>query len=177
MTKFVLLTGLPGLIAKHCALVFLKAGYGVRGTVRRLDCSSEVRQALCAYLTPLELSRSSFMRTDLEQKAGWHEAMQGMDAVIHTASPFPFARPRNADELIRPAVESTRRVLEAAARAGVLRISSRRLRSRFSTSRSTGLRTRVTGATSIRRASRHMPAPRPLRSAPPGRWPTKRDFG
>jgi dihydroflavonol-4-reductase len=122
MTKSVLLTGVSGFIAKHCALAFLKAGYSVRGTVRKLDRSSEVRAALSPHLTPLELSRLSFMQADLERDIGWPEAMAGMDAVIHTASPFPIAQPRNADELIRPAVEGTRRVLNAAAAAGVQRV-------------------------------------------------------
>lgn len=122
MSKSILLTGVSGFIAKHCALTFLKAGYTVRGTVRRLDRSSEVRAALSAHLTTPELSRLSFIEADLERDAGWSEAMEGMDAVIHTASPFPIAQPRNAEELIRPAVEGTRRVLNAAASAGVLRV-------------------------------------------------------
>lgn len=122
MTKSVLLTGVSGFIAKHCALVLLRAGYSVRGTVRKLDRSNEVRAALSAHLTPLDLSRLSFMQADLEREIGWSEAMAGMDAVIHTASPFPIAQPRNADELIRPAVEGTRLVLKAAAGAGVMRV-------------------------------------------------------
>jgi nucleoside-diphosphate-sugar epimerase len=42
--------------------------------------------------------------------------------VLHTASPFPAAQPRNPDELLIPAVEGTKRVLGAALRAGVSRI-------------------------------------------------------
>lgn len=122
MTKTVLLTGASGFVAKHCALTFLKAGYGVRGTVRKLDRATEVRQALSAHLSPVELSRLSFIEADLERDTAWPEAMDGIDAVIHTASPFPIAQPKNPDDLIRPAVEGTRRVLEAAATAGVTRV-------------------------------------------------------
>lgn len=53
---------------------------------------------------------------------GWPEAMAGADAVLHTASPFLMAEPRDADEVVRPAVEGTLRALRAARDAGVGRI-------------------------------------------------------
>lgn len=40
-------------------------------------------------------------------------AVQGMDYVIHVASPFPIQNPSHADELIKPAVEGTMSVLRA----------------------------------------------------------------
>ncbi len=48
--------------------------------------------------------------------------MAGADAVIHTASPFPIAQPKDEGTVIRPAVEGTLRMLHAAAAAGVHRI-------------------------------------------------------
>ena len=41
---------------------------------------------------------------------------------MHVASPFRIANPRNEDEMISPAVEGTKRVLEASQKAGVKRI-------------------------------------------------------
>jgi dihydroflavonol-4-reductase len=44
-----------------------------------------------------------------------------VDALIHTASPFPAAQPRDRGDLIRPAVEGTLRALGSAYRASVRR--------------------------------------------------------
>ncbi|MCU0826718.1 MAG: NAD-dependent epimerase/dehydratase family protein [Tabrizicola sp.] len=121
MTETVLLTGVSGFIAKHVALKLLSAGYNVRGTVRRLDRVEEVRSAIAPHLTE-GAGNLSFVQADLESDAGWGEAMAGVAAVIHTASPFPIAQPKNPDVLIRPAVEGTARVLNAAANAGVTRV-------------------------------------------------------
>ena len=117
----VLLTGASGFIAKHVALQLLNAGYTVRGTLRRLDRSDEVRTALAPHLTA-GAGTLDFVQADLESDAGWDTAVQGVAAVVHTASPFPIAQPANPSVLIRPAVEGTRRVLNAAANAGVTRI-------------------------------------------------------
>jgi dihydroflavonol-4-reductase len=117
----VLLTGCSGFIAKHVALKFLNAGFDVRGTLRRLDRAEEVRAAVAPLLVK-GAGALSFVQADLESDVGWAEAMAGVDAVVHTASPFPIAQPKDPQALIRPAVEGTRRVLEAAADAGVTRV-------------------------------------------------------
>lgn len=117
----VLLTGVSGFIAKHVALKLLNAGYNVRGTLRRLDRADEVRAALAPYLTE-HAGQISFVQADLEADAGWAEAFQGISALVHTASPFPIAQPKDPATVIRPAVEGTERVLKAAAAAGVTRV-------------------------------------------------------
>ncbi|MBL9051402.1 MAG: aldehyde reductase [Tabrizicola sp.] len=119
--ELILLTGVSGFIAKHVALKLLNAGYSVRGTVRRLDRADEVRAALQPYLTETS-GQLSFVQADLESDAGWAEAMQGITALVHTASPFPIAQPKDPATLIRPAVEGTERVLKAAAAAGITRV-------------------------------------------------------
>ena len=123
MTDTVLLTGISGFIAKHVALRFLQAGYAVRGTLRRLDRADEVRAALRgAGMDDATLARLTFVAADLESDAGWADAMAGVQGVIHTASPFPIAEPKDPNDLIRPAVDGTARVLNAAADAGVMRV-------------------------------------------------------
>jgi dihydroflavonol-4-reductase len=122
MAELILLTGISGFIAKHVALKLLAAGYAVRGTLRRLDRAEEVRKALRPYLDTAALDRLSFAEADLEDDAGWAAAMAGVAAVVHTASPFPVEQPKDAQVLIRPAVEGTLRVLKAARDAGVRRV-------------------------------------------------------
>jgi len=117
----VLLTGVSGFIAKHVALKLLNAGYSVRGTLRRMDRADEVRSALAPYLTE-HAGDLGFVQADLEADAGWSEAMSGVSALVHTASPFPIAQPKDPAQVIRPAVEGTERVLKAAAAAGVRRV-------------------------------------------------------
>ena len=123
MTK-VLLTGASGYIGKHITLQLLNQGYEVRASVRNLSKSSEVREAVA----PLVLdsskldSRLTFVELDLEKDSGWSEALNGVDVLMHTASPFPLASPKDENELIRPAVEGTLRALRAAKSAGVKRV-------------------------------------------------------
>ncbi|MDP3197554.1 aldehyde reductase [Tabrizicola sp.] len=117
----VLLTGVSGFIAKHIALKLLNAGYAVRGTLRRMDRADEVRAALAPYLTE-QAGTLTFVQADLESDAGWADAMVGVSALVHSASPFPIAQPKDPATVIRPAVEGTERVLKAAAAAGVTRV-------------------------------------------------------
>ncbi len=121
MAERVLLTGVSGFIAKHVALKVLNAGFDVHGTLRRMDRADEVRAALAPHLNDTG-GRLSFAEADLESDAGWGEAMAGATAMVHTASPFPISQPKDANSLIRPAVEGTRRVLKAAHAAGIRRV-------------------------------------------------------
>lgn len=41
--------------------------------------------------------------------------------MIHVASPFPAESPKNEDEVIKPAVEGTKNVLEACVNAGCVK--------------------------------------------------------
>lgn len=120
----VLLTGASGYIGKHIALQLLNDGYDVRASVRNMNKAAEVREAVLPHLhSDYKLdSRLTFVELDLEQDAGWNEALQGVDALLHTASPFPIASPKNEDELIIPAVQGTLRALKAAHHAGVKRV-------------------------------------------------------
>ncbi|MDZ7589180.1 MAG: aldehyde reductase [Rubrivivax sp.] len=114
----VLVTGISGFIAKHCAVELLKHGYRVCGTVRSLDKADTVRSTLAAHA---DASRLEFVEADLLSDAGWADATRGVHGVLHLASPFPLAQPKDENELVRPAVDGTMRVLRAAKAAGVKR--------------------------------------------------------
>jgi dihydroflavonol-4-reductase len=119
MTDRVLLTGVTGYIGEHCAAELLRAGYEVVGVVRSPSKADATKSAL-ARIAPVD--RLSFAQADLLSDDGWDEAMTGATFVIHVASPFVLAEPRDENELIAPAVEGTRRVIAAAQRAGVRRL-------------------------------------------------------
>ncbi len=61
-------------------------------------------------------------RVDLLSDDGWKQAADSCDYVLHVASPFPPAQPKDPDELIAPAREGTLRVLESAYAAGARRV-------------------------------------------------------
>lgn len=118
----VVLTGASGFIAKHVARQLLEDGYAVRATLRSPSREGEVRDAVLPGLPADAADRLTFSPADLLSDEGWPEAMAGARALIHTASPFPQNQPADPQEVIRPAVEGTRRALGAAADAGVTRV-------------------------------------------------------
>ena len=116
----VLVTGVSGYLAEHCMVQLLEAGYQVRGTLRSLDKAEHLRAVAAANSAHAE--NLDLVEADLMRDEGWDEAMQGCTYVLHVASPFPGTIPEDEMELIRPAVEGTRRVLAAASRNGVKRV-------------------------------------------------------
>lgn len=117
----VLVTGGSGFIGSHCILQLLAAGHSVRTTVRNLKREDDVRAMLkTGGAEPGE--RLSFYAADLEKDDGWAEAVAGCDFVLHVASPFPPAVPKDENELIVPARDGALRVLRASYLAGVKRV-------------------------------------------------------
>lgn len=117
----VLVTGGSGFIGSHCILQLLAAGHDVRTTVRSLKREGDVR-AMLKEGGAQPGDRLSFIAADLEQDAGWPQAVAGCEYVLHVASPFPPNIPKHEDELIVPAREGTLRVLRAARDARVRRV-------------------------------------------------------
>jgi len=119
MTSRVLVTGINGYIGQHVAAELLREGYEVVGTVRSGSKTAPTIEAIAA-VAPTD--RLSFVEADLLSDRGWDEAMAGCTYVMHVASPFVLAEPKNENEIIAPAVQGTSRVISAAKRAGVKRV-------------------------------------------------------
>ena len=117
----VLVTGGSGFIGCHCIIQLVAAGHRVRTTVRNLKREADVR-AMLKEGGAEPGDQLSFAAADLEQDAGWKEAVAGCEYVLHVASPFPPAVPKDENELIVPAREGALRVLRAARDAGVKRL-------------------------------------------------------
>jgi len=115
----VLVTGITGYIGQHCAAELLRQGYEVVGTIRSRSKADTTRSAIAR---AADVENLSFAEADLLSDKGWSEAMKGCTYVLHVASPFLMAEPKDENELIAPAVEGTRRVIAAAQLAGVKRL-------------------------------------------------------
>jgi dihydroflavonol-4-reductase len=118
--KTVLVTGGSGFLGSWCAVELLRQGYDVRTTVRDLAREPEVRAAIGR---EVEVGgRLEVLPADLLSDEGWEAAAKGCSHILHVASPFPRAQPKDPDELIVPAREGTLRVLRAGLDAGVERV-------------------------------------------------------
>jgi len=123
MSKSILVTGATGYIAKHLIVQLLNAGHRVTGSLRNLSRGDELRAALAPHLNEAALlDNLSVVALDLSQDTGWEDAMQGIDVLMHTASPFPLTQTKDEQATIRPAVDGALRAVKAARAAGITRV-------------------------------------------------------
>ncbi|WP_341676898.1 NAD-dependent epimerase/dehydratase family protein [Niveibacterium sp. SC-1] len=111
------MTGGSGYVAGWIIARLLEEGRAVRATLRDMARADAVRADIANVAR--DTASLEFVAADLLADAGWEAAMQGVRHVVHVASPV-MAR-RGVDTLA-VAVDGTRRVLRAAAAAGVERI-------------------------------------------------------
>lgn len=116
----VLVTGGSGFLGGWCLVDVLRRGYRARTTVRSLAREPEVRAMLAAQVDVGD--RLEVVAADLNDDAGWQAAVDGCEYVLHVASPFPEAQPKDPQELIVPARDGSLRVLRASLAAGVSRV-------------------------------------------------------
>ena len=114
------MTGGSGYLAGWCIVGLLKRGYRVRTTVRNPSREHEVHVAVASQAG--EGAHLTVHQADLLSDEHWPHLIEGCDYVLHVASPLPASQPKDPDELIVPAREGTRRVLEKALDAGVKRV-------------------------------------------------------
>jgi dihydroflavonol-4-reductase len=120
-SPLVLVTGGTGFVGIHCILQLLKKGYQVRTTLRSLSRKDEVFNMLKnGGLTAFE--NLSFIETDLSSDYNWDKAAENCEYILHVASPISLTVPKTEDETIKPAIEGTLRVLNAAKAAKVKRV-------------------------------------------------------
>ncbi|KAK7047142.1 hypothetical protein VNI00_006807 [Paramarasmius palmivorus] len=116
--SLVLVTGASGYIAAWVARVLLERGHHVRGTVRSESKGKELVEEFTKRVPGYKPGQFDFVIVpDISKPGAFDEAVKGVDAVQHIASPFHM----NADdpnELIEPAVKGTVGILESVKKFG-----------------------------------------------------------
>jgi dihydroflavonol-4-reductase len=113
----VVVTGASGFIGSQIVRELLDHGYRVRGTVRSPD-----RVRAEGHLTALTGSeRLELVAADLNQPGAFDPVMDGVEHVIHAASPYVVSVDDPQRDLVDPALNGTRSVLESAAASGSVR--------------------------------------------------------
>jgi dihydroflavonol-4-reductase len=119
--KKVVITGVSGFLGSTVTKQFLEDGtYTVRGTVRDTKNEKKIaplRKAFGDRFNDLELVEADLLKPD-----SITAAIEGCDFVVHTASPFVIAQPKNENDLITPAVEGTLAVMRACHKFKVKRV-------------------------------------------------------
>jgi dihydroflavonol-4-reductase len=115
----VLVTGGSGYLGSWMIVALLQRGFVVRTTVRDQAREAGLRQAIETQIDPSD--NLTVYVADLLNDEGWAQAAEGADSVIHVASPMPVGEFKGQD-ILTPAREGTRRVLEVATAAGVKRV-------------------------------------------------------
>lgn len=115
----VLVSGATGYIASHVINELLGRGYEVVGTVRSL---ANKEKSAFLFELPHAKERLELREADLLKEESWETALVGVDSVIHVASPIPPGVPKDEEELIRPAVDGTRSIINACLKSKVRRL-------------------------------------------------------
>lgn len=120
-TKPICVTGGSGYIAGWILRYLLEEGYQVRTTVR----PGKVGSSSIDHLTRIAdgtMGKLEIFEADLMKAGSFDKAIKGCEIVFHTASPFFIEKPKNAErDLIIPAKNGTKSVLESASAAGTVK--------------------------------------------------------
>ncbi|KAH0846835.1 hypothetical protein AYO21_07393 [Fonsecaea monophora] len=108
--KIVLITGINGYIASHIGLQLLQKGYRVRGTSRSISAKDHL---LAGAFKGYEAQYEHVEVKDIVAPGAFDEAVKGVHAILHTASPVDFTL-KTVDEYFGPAIGGNLSILESA---------------------------------------------------------------
>jgi len=114
-----MITGASGYIGSWAVKDFLEKGYTVRACIRDKNNPDKVQHLLdLANETPGTLE---LWEADLLKEGSFDAAANGSAAIIHMASPFTLRFKDAQKDLINPALQGTKNVLNAANRSGTVK--------------------------------------------------------
>ena len=111
--SYVLCTGATGFLGAHVVDDLLLRGLRVRLAVRNLSKGHALRDARPQYASKIDVHQVADFTVDTT----FEEAVQGVDGIIHVASPLTFGVEDNEKDFLLPAINGVKSVLKAAASA------------------------------------------------------------
>jgi len=105
----VLVTGANGFLALHIVKQLLEQGYSVRGTVRSASKGEWIKNKFSEFGDKIECVTVE----DITKAGAFEEAIKGMDAVVHTASPVPEGYKGGYDVIYVPAVKGAESIFNS----------------------------------------------------------------
>ncbi|KAJ3772324.1 D-lactaldehyde dehydrogenase [Lentinula raphanica] len=105
----ILVTGANGFVAAWVIRTLLEKGYKVRGTIRSEGKGVYLKKIFAEHEDNFEL----VIVEDITKDGAFDDAIKGVDAIAHTASPFQLAAD-DPQEVITPAVNGTISILKSA---------------------------------------------------------------
>jgi len=110
----IFITGATGFIGAQVTLHALQANYNVKLSVRRPAQIEPLRQVFAEYADSIDF----VIIPDYTKAEAFDTALQGVEFVIHVASPLPGGAEQ---DLMTPAVKGTVSILESALRVASIR--------------------------------------------------------
>ena len=107
-------TGAAGFIAGHVIVDLLDDGHAVNATVR--DLSNDAKRTHLDALKEQYPGKLELFEADLLEPGSLDAALEGCDALIHTAAAVVLAAPDPQKQIIDVAVKGTQNVLDSVAR-------------------------------------------------------------
>ncbi|KAJ6614873.1 NAD-P-binding protein [Mycena sp. CBHHK59/15] len=105
----VLVTGITGFVGTHTALTFFESGYAVKGTARTAAKAEE-------WIARFPQWKSQYQYVvvqDMSTPGAFDEAVKGCGIIAHTASPFHWNQGDNEKDMLIPAINGTKNILNA----------------------------------------------------------------
>ncbi|KAI0759550.1 D-lactaldehyde dehydrogenase [Trametes elegans] len=118
----VLVTGANGYIGLWVVHELLRRGYTVHGVVRSPSKSQSLTESLVRQYPDAANRYKGVVVPDITVPGAFDEALKGVDAIIHTASPLPNESIADPKEYIEPAVKGTLSILESALKSNIKRV-------------------------------------------------------